>query len=343
MARRAMKHRTFTYVDIHSFHLTLPVSRPASLRHPRGGRTSPLTGRLWSIKEPSPEQCERLLTHEQQLVLTAWTGRARVMVLGRRGRRLGAWAGGRGIQYTSCAAACGAAAAWAGEPARARAKRALGGTRPGEPQGERATSGARAGPATAGAPLLGGGDGREVDRGFVDQLLNVATCFPYLQVVRSVPAGVCAGNPWTAFYRGALVLVTASAFGYHAVQGERWRDPLRRLDYAMVGLASAAFNAAALPGRARLPALAASLALLPLQPTLVAGANIASIQGQLLRRALLRPALRQAALRQAALAAVGFSSYFLDDHLPETPGLHAVWHLCSARAILAAQGSLLGL
>ena len=110
-----------------------------------------------------------------------------------------------------------------------------------------------------------------------------------------------------------------------------------------MGLASAAFNAAALPGRARLPALAASLALLPLQPTLVAGANIASIQGQLLRRALLRPALRQAALRQAALAAVGFSSYFLDDHLPETPGLHAVWHLCSARAILAAQGSLLGL
>ena len=223
-----------------------------------------------------------------------------------------------------------------------------GGTRP----GERASSGARAGPATPGAaggsggpgaPLLGGGDGREVDRGFVDQLLNVATCFPYLQVVRSVPAGACAGNPWTAFYRGALVLVTASAFGYHAVQGERWRDPLRRLDYAMVGLASAAFNAAALPGRARLPALAASLALLPLQPTLVAGANIASIQGQLLRRALLRPALRQAALRQAALAAVGFSSYFLDDHLPETPGLHAVWHLCSARAILAAQGSLLGL
>ena len=269
------------------------------------------------------------------------------MVLGRgpRARRLGAWAGGRGVQYTSCAAACGAAAAWAGEPARARAKRALGGgTRPqGEPQGERATSGARAGPATPGAPLLGGGDGREVDRGFVDQLLNVATCFPYLQVVRSVPAGACAGNPWTAFYRGALVLVTASAFGYHAVQGERWRDPLRRLDYAMVGLASAAFNAAALPGRARLPALAASLALLPLQPTLVAGANIASIQGQLLRRALLRPALRQAALRQAALAAVGFSSYFLDDHLPETPGLHAVWHLCSARAILAAQGSLLGL
>ena len=165
--------------------------------------------------------------------------------------------------------------------------------------------------------------------------MNVATCAPYFWLVRTLPAAGL--GPWVRAYRMLLAGTACASTAYHSVQGGRLRGPLRRLDYTGVALSSSAFVCAALPkgvpALAR-PAVALATALMvPFQPLLVSGASIVAINALFLRAAVLDTALRVRYCRHCCYLAAGFAAYFLDDELPDTPGLHAAWHVLSARAV----------
>ena len=82
------------------------------------------------------------------------------------------------------------------------------------------------------------------------------------------------------------------------------------------------------------PAIAlASILLVPFQPLLVSGASMVATNALFLRAAVLSTALRGRYARHCCYLASGLAAYFLDDELPDTPGLHAAWHVLSARAV----------
>ena len=189
-------------------------------------------------------------------------------------------------------------------------------------------------PSLSRSSLLLGGVTREADRCPWEHFLNVATCAPYFWLARCVPAGL---GPWVRAYRWLIASTACSATAYHAVQGGSLRGPLRRLDYTAVALSSSAFVCAALPKGlhplARPAAGLASLLVVPFQPLLVSGANMVATNALFLRAAILDSTLKGQYYRHCSYAAVGLACYFLDDELPDTAGLHAVWHVLSARAV----------
>ncbi|EEC84566.1 hypothetical protein OsI_31337 [Oryza sativa Indica Group] len=125
----------------------------------------------------------------------------------------------------------------------------------------------------------------------------------------------------TALYANSLVGVGIASSLYHSSKGEI-RKLLRWADYTMIATTTLCLSRALRNENPRL-LMAASALLLPFQPLMVSFAKRASIE----------PELRMAHNLHKMSSLLGGALFIADDCFPETPYIHAAWHLAAALGI----------
>nr|GMD70434.1 fold protein [Ipomoea batatas] len=76
--------------------------------------------------------------------------------------------------------------------------------------------------------------------------------------------------------------------------------------------------------------MAASAALLPIQPLMVSALHTGMMEVSFAKRAVQDPDLRKAHNVHKVSSLLGGALFIADDMFPETPYLHAGWHLAAA-------------
>eukprot|EP00252_Welwitschia_mirabilis_P012810 TRINITY_DN28344_c0_g1_i1.p1 TRINITY_DN28344_c0_g1~~TRINITY_DN28344_c0_g1_i1.p1 ORF type:complete len:275 (+),score=58.66 TRINITY_DN28344_c0_g1_i1:33-857(+) len=172
------------------------------------------------------------------------------------------------------------------------------------------------------------------DRSLTETLANVLTSIPFICLGIQAPRR----KAKQILYANSLVGVGVASSMYHMSRGES-RKLWRWADYAMIAMASVSLSTAVRQNPGALAA--ASAAVLPFQPFLVSAVHTGMTEVIYAQRRALDPELRRAHGLHAAATAVGVALFVADDLFPNTPFIHAAWHLGAAAAV-ATYNKLLG-
>jgi predicted membrane channel-forming protein YqfA (hemolysin III family) len=176
-----------------------------------------------------------------------------------------------------------------------------------------------------------------VDANRLETILNLITCIPYNMAAYHIPKWKDGRKDFKReLFSAALHGVGVAATVYHAVDTEKHpklRNLARRYDYCSVAAGYLAFTHAhqKLPFTKQL--VAASAALLPFQPLIVAGAHTLGTEVAVVRCALKDPSLRKNHLIHTISAAIAIACFKGENIYKENPYLHATWHVFGALAI----------
>ncbi|XP_020083589.1 uncharacterized protein LOC109706963 [Ananas comosus] len=157
-----------------------------------------------------------------------------------------------------------------------------------------------------------------------ETIANVLTSMPFIFLGLRAPRK----NLNTALYANSLVGVGIASSLYHSSRGEV-RKYLRWADYTMIAAASLCLSRALREENPKV-LMAASTLLLPFQPLMVSAVHTGMMEVAFARKALEKPALRMAHNLHTVSSLLGGALFFADDCFPETPYLHAAWHLAAA-------------
>ncbi|MFS7993039.1 hypothetical protein Hanom_Chr12g01089371 [Helianthus anomalus] len=120
---------------------------------------------------------------------------------------------------------------------------------------------------------------------------------------------------------------------YHSSKG-RLRKYLRWADYTMIATATVCLSRALRDENPKL-LMAASALCLPIQPLIVSLVHTGMMEVVFARRAVKDPDLKPLHNVHKLSALLGGAFFVADDLFPETPYLHAGWHLAAAIGVSA--------
>lgn len=156
---------------------------------------------------------------------------------------------------------------------------------------------------------------------------NVLTSLPFIVLGLQTPRK----NLNAAIYANSLVGVGIASGLYHSSRGEV-RKILRWADYTMIATTTLCLSRAV---RNENPGLlmAASTLLLPFQPFMVSAVHTGMMEVSFAKRASVEPELRMVHNLHKMSSLLGGALFIADDYFPETPYIHAAWHLAAAMGI----------
>ncbi|CAL5064432.1 unnamed protein product [Urochloa decumbens] len=160
-----------------------------------------------------------------------------------------------------------------------------------------------------------------------ETLANVVTSLPFIVLGLQTPRK----NLNTAIYANSLVGLGIASSLYHSSKGEI-RKFLRWADYTMIATTTLCLSRALRNENPRL-LMAASALLLPFQPLMVSVVHTGLMEVSFARRASIEPELRMAHNLHKMSSLLGGALFIADDCFPETPYMHAAWHLAAAVGI----------
>ncbi|XP_062194352.1 uncharacterized protein LOC133897583 [Phragmites australis] len=160
-----------------------------------------------------------------------------------------------------------------------------------------------------------------------ETIANVITSLPFIVLGLQTPRK----NLNTAIYANSLVGVGIASSLYHSSKGEI-RKFLRWADYTMIASTTLCLTRALRSENPRL-LMAASTLLLPFQPLIVSAVHTGLMEVSFARRASIEPELRMAHNLHKMSSLLGGALFIADDCFPETPYIHAAWHLAAAIGI----------
>ncbi|KAF7132573.1 hypothetical protein RHSIM_Rhsim09G0095100 [Rhododendron simsii] len=162
------------------------------------------------------------------------------------------------------------------------------------------------------------------DRHLGETIANVITSLPFIALGIKTPRQDTAlvGNI------DAKKLFGIASSMYHASRG-KLRRYLRWADYTMIATATV-FLSRALRNENPKLLMAASALILPVQPLMVSALHTGMMEVAFAKRALEDPELRTAHNVHKMSSVLGGALFIADDVFPDTPFLHAAWHLAAA-------------
>ncbi|KAL6846139.1 hypothetical protein ACP4OV_023587 [Aristida adscensionis] len=160
-----------------------------------------------------------------------------------------------------------------------------------------------------------------------ETIANVVTSLPFIVLGLQTPRK----NFNTAIYANSLVGVGIASSLYHSSKGEI-RKFLRWADYTMIANTTLCLSRALRSENPRL-LMAASTLLLPFQPLMVSAVHTGMMEVSFAKRASMEPELRMAHNLHKMSSLLGGALFIADDCFPETPYIHAAWHLAAAIGI----------
>jgi len=160
-----------------------------------------------------------------------------------------------------------------------------------------------------------------------ETIANVVTSLPFIVLGLQTPRK----NLNTAIYANSLVRVGIASSLYHSSKGEI-RKFLRWADYTMIATTTLCLSRALRNENPRL-LMAASALLLPFQPLMVSAVHTGLMEVSFAQRASIEPELRMAHNLHKMSSLLGGALFIADDCFPDTPYIHAAWHLAAAIGI----------
>lgn len=162
------------------------------------------------------------------------------------------------------------------------------------------------------------------DRNLAETIANVLTSLPFIALGIQAPRK----NLNCKLYANSLIGVGVASSLYHASRG-RVRKYLRWADYTMIAAASVCLSRALRNENPKI-LMAATALFLPVQPLMVSAVHTGMMEVAFAKRALENPELRVAHNVHKMSSILGGALFIADDVFPETPYLHAAWHLAAA-------------
>ncbi|OAY29242.1 uncharacterized protein LOC110602184 isoform X1 [Manihot esculenta] len=162
------------------------------------------------------------------------------------------------------------------------------------------------------------------DKHLAETVANVVTSIPFIALGLQAPRK----NLNTKLYANSLVGVGVASSLYHSSRG-KIRKYLRWFDYTMIAAATICLSRALRNENPKL-LMAASAALLPIQPLMVSAVHTGMMEVAFAKRALKDPDLRMAHNLHKMSSLLGGVLFIADDFFPSTPFIHAGWHLAAA-------------
>ncbi|XP_022938939.1 uncharacterized protein LOC111445000 [Cucurbita moschata] len=162
------------------------------------------------------------------------------------------------------------------------------------------------------------------DRNMAERVANVLTSLPFIALGIQAPRK----NFPTRLYANSLIGVGVASSLYHSSRG-KLRQYLRWADYTMIATATVCLTGALRNDNPRM-LMAASAFLLPLRPFTVSALHTGMMEVMFAKRALKDPDLRMAHNVHKVSTLLGGVLFVADDALPQTPFIHAAWHLAAA-------------
>lgn len=169
--------------------------------------------------------------------------------------------------------------------------------------------------------------GHNGDRSVMETLVNVVTSIPFVAIGLQAPRK----KPAARLYANSLIGVGMASCFYHTSRGEA-RKIFRFGDYAMIATAALCLTSALRDDNSRTLMLASAF-LIPIQPMLVTVLHTGLMEATFARRAHNEPKLRKAHSLHTLSSVLGSALFVADDVLPNTPYIHAAWHLAAALGV----------
>ncbi|KAH6765337.1 hypothetical protein C2S51_016586 [Perilla frutescens var. frutescens] len=169
------------------------------------------------------------------------------------------------------------------------------------------------------------------DKNFAETVANVLTSLPFIAIGLHAPRK----NMNSIIYANSLIGVGVASSLYHASRG-RLRKYLRWADYTMIAAATVCLSRALRKEEAEAEAKAklvmtASALFLPIQPLMVSAVHTGMMEVAFAKRAFEDPDhLKMAHNVHKMSSLLGGAFFVADELLPQTPFLHAAWHLAAA-------------
>ncbi|XP_052164005.1 uncharacterized protein LOC127781137 [Oryza glaberrima] len=160
-----------------------------------------------------------------------------------------------------------------------------------------------------------------------ETIANVVTSIPFIVLGLQTPRK----NLNTALYANSLIGVGIASSLYHTSRG-RIRKYMRWADYTMIATTTLCLSRALRNEHPKL-LMAASTLLLPFQPLVVSAVHTGIMEVSFAKRASTEPELRMAHNLHKMSSLLGGALFIADDAFPETPYLHAAWHLAAALGV----------
>lgn len=162
------------------------------------------------------------------------------------------------------------------------------------------------------------------DQNVVETVANVVTSLPFIALGVQAPRK----NMNSKLYANSLIGVGVASSLYHSSRG-RIRKFMRWVDYTMIATATLCLSRAL---RSENPKylMAVSALCLPFQPLMVSVVHTGLMEVAFAKRALKDPQLRMVHNVHKASSLLGGVLFVADDVFPQTPYLHAAWHLAAA-------------
>ncbi|KAI5075402.1 hypothetical protein GOP47_0009478, partial [Adiantum capillus-veneris] len=162
------------------------------------------------------------------------------------------------------------------------------------------------------------------DHHLADRIANILTSIPFILIGIQAPRNRLAKK----LYADSIVGVGLASSFYHSSKGGA-RQFFRYGDYAMIATSTLLLSRALREDDSRM-LYVASAAFLPVQPALVSAFHLGLMEVTFAQRVKAEPHLRKAHTIHAISALVGCALFVADDVYPETPFLHASWHVAAA-------------
>lgn len=160
-----------------------------------------------------------------------------------------------------------------------------------------------------------------------ETIANVVTSLPFIVLGLQTPRK----NLNTALYANSLIGVGVASSLYHTSRGEI-RKYMRWADYTMIATTTLCLTRALRDEHPKL-LMAASTLLLPFQPLMVTALHTGMMEVSFAKRASIEPELRMAHNLHRMSSLLGGALFIADDVFPETPYIHAGWHLAAALGV----------
>ncbi|KAM7484658.1 hypothetical protein LguiA_000667 [Lonicera macranthoides] len=156
------------------------------------------------------------------------------------------------------------------------------------------------------------------DKHIAETIANVLTSIPFIVL----------GNLNCKLYANSLIGVGVASSLYHASRG-KLRKYLRWADYTTIATATVCLSRALRNENPKL-LMAASALFLPIQPLMVSAVHTGMMEVAFAKRAVQDPELKRVHKVHKISSLLGGAFFVADDAFPQTPYLHAAWHLAAA-------------
>lgn len=162
------------------------------------------------------------------------------------------------------------------------------------------------------------------DQHVLETVANVLTSLPFIVLGIHAPRK----NLSCKLYANSLIGVGVASSLYHSSRG-RLRKYMRWADYTMIAAATVCLSRAVREENSK-TLMAASALFLPFQPLMVSAVHTGMMEVSFAKRALKDPDLKLAHNVHKMSSLLGGMLFIADDVFPNTPFLHAGWHLAAA-------------